>query len=166
MTGIVIRTAQESEAEQLSDLILRSKRSNGYDDVFMALCVEELRVTAERLRDELFWVAQAEDGELCGCTSLRISSGEARGEVRNFFVDPSWKRKGVGKQLWSVLLEAARAARLRKLHLDADPSAVSFYEAMGFRLKGEKPSGSIPGRFIPYMELSPDILAATERSAS
>lgn len=33
-----------------------------------------------------------------------------------------------------------------------DPFAVAFYEAMGMRITGESPSGSIPGRMLPRME--------------
>lgn len=34
----------------------------------------------------------------------------------------------------------------------ADAFAVAFYEAMGMRITGESPSGSIPGRMLPRME--------------
>lgn len=34
-----------------------------------------------------------------------------------------------------------------------DPDAVPFYEAMGARHAGAVPSGSIPGRMLPLMEL-------------
>ncbi|MCC0041531.1 MAG: hypothetical protein H6880_05120 [Rhodobiaceae bacterium] len=33
-----------------------------------------------------------------------------------------------------------------------DPFAVAFYEAMGMRITGESPSGSIPGRMLPRMQ--------------
>ena len=74
------------------------------------------------------------------------------GEISSFFVHPDAKRKGVGRALWEVALREARTAGLAKLHLDADPEAVPFYEAMGFKAIGHSPSGSIPGRMLPKME--------------
>ncbi len=166
MTALVIRRARLDEAEALSALILRSKRSNGYDDAFMAQCVDELRVTPERIRQELFWVAETPDGRLAGCTSLHLTPETRSGEIRNFFVDPDHKRKGVGSRLWQTVLGAAREAGLTRMHLDADPFAVPFYSAVGFVVTGETPSGSIPGRVLPFMELPAELLTETESPAS
>ena len=47
---IRIRRALETEGEALSDLSMRSKQSNDYDDAFMDACRDELAVTPERLR--------------------------------------------------------------------------------------------------------------------
>ena len=47
---IRIRRALETEGAALSDLSIRSKQSNGYDDAFMDACRDELAVTPERLR--------------------------------------------------------------------------------------------------------------------
>jgi N-acetylglutamate synthase-like GNAT family acetyltransferase len=134
----------------MSALVLRSKASNGYDEAFMAACVDELRVTPERLDQVHFLVA--EEGEaLLGCAGLRPTN--EGGEVTSFFIEPSAKRKGIGRGLWAALLETARKAGMARLALDADPEAVPFYEAMGFEVTGKVPSGSIPGRFLPRMEM-------------
>ena len=39
------------------------------------------------------------------------------------------------------------------LTLNADPSAVPFYEHVGARIVGTSPSGSIPGRELPRMRI-------------
>ena len=150
------RQARPDDAELLTDLCMRSKQSNGYDDAFMALCVEELRVTETRLRDEIFMVSEAEGGGICGCVSLNIEEDGTTGEVKTFFVDPDWKRQGVGRQLWQALSQTILERQLSKVHLDADPSAVPFYQSLGFEVTGQVPSGSIPGRSLPYMELNTD----------
>jgi SAM-dependent methyltransferase len=41
-----------------------------------------------------------------------------------------------------------------RLTIDADPHAEAFYVAMGAARVGESPSGSIPGRMLPRLELS------------
>lgn len=116
----------------------------------MALCVDDLRVTPEDIQSKLIWVAERE--ALLGCVTLLPDPEGISGEVGSFFIHPNAKRQGLGRQLWATVLKAAQDAQLRHLHLDADPAAVPFYEAVGFRVTGEVPSTAIPGRSLPYME--------------
>lgn len=150
--SVTVRRARPEEAVELTKLILLSKQSNGYDDAFMAACVDELSVSAEDIRSDMIWVAVGQT--LLGCVTLKPDTASKRGEISSFFVHPESKRQGVGKCLWQTVLHAARGADLTHLRLDADPAAVPFYEAIGFTVIGQKPSGSIPGRFLPLMELT------------
>lgn len=152
--NLLIRPARPEEAGVLIELSLRSKRSNGYDEEFMAACREELTVTDERLAEGEYWVAESDI--VCGCACLLADPDSRSGEVHAFFIDPEWQRKGIGRLLWQKLVERAKAKGLTELHLDADPFAVPFYKALGFRVTGEVPSGSIAGRVLPHMEMTLD----------
>ena len=146
-----IRLARAADAPALTDLVLQSKQSNGYDDAFMAACADELRVTPNQIAHGHFWLA--EDGDPLGCVNLVLNSAKHEGQVESFFIAPEAKRKGIGRALWQVVFETAQNETVKRLTLDADPAAVSFYEAMGFRTFREVPSGSIAGRMLPQMEL-------------
>lgn len=146
---IKIRRAKTSDVDMMTDVIFRSKQANGYDDAFMEACRDELRVTTDSLKQAEYWVA--EDSSICGCVALAIDG--ACGEIENFFVDPDRQRQGIGRILWDQVMSQVRAANVTRLVLDADPTAVPFYEAMGFRMIGETPSGSIKGRMLPLMEM-------------
>ncbi len=147
---IEIRRARPDEAAVLTDLTLRSKRSNGYDDAFMEACREELTVTAARLEEGEYWVAVADIIRGCACI---LDRGDGSGEVHAFFIDPDFQRQGVGRALWQKLVERAAARDIGILRLDADPAAVPFYRALGFVEIGKAPSGSIEGRTLPRMEI-------------
>ena len=147
---IAIRRAHPNEAASLTSLAMRSKQSNGYDDTFMVACREELTVATKLLSENEYWVADA--GKLCGCACLSETDHNT-GELHAFFVDPDCKRQGIGKLLWQKLLERAKVKGLISLHLDADPAAVPFYKAQGFKAIREVPSGSITDRYLPHMEL-------------
>ena len=148
---IEIRRARLDEADILTDLSMRSKRSNGYDDAFMERCREELTVTAARMAAGEYWAAEAD--RICGVVCLKVTQGE-NGEVHAFFVDPDHQRQGVGRLLWSKVVERAKTLGMKRLCLDSDPAAVPFYQALGFIVIGEVPSGSIEGRMLPRMEVS------------
>ncbi len=148
---LTIRRAVPEDAADLTRIAYLSKQSNGYDDAFMAACADELRITPKDITDDMIWVA--ETNQPLGCVTLVLNTETRSGQVSSFFIHPESKRQGVGKALWRVVLIAAREQKLQRLHLDADPAAVPFYEAMGFTTVGQKPSGSVPGRFLPLMEL-------------
>jgi GNAT superfamily N-acetyltransferase len=149
-SAISIVRATGADARALSELAFRSKASNGYDDAFMAACRDELAYSAGEVEGEEFWKAIGQEGQLVGMVCLEPDGED--GEVGHFFVAPDAKRMGVGRMLWQHMEARAGALRVRRLHLDADPFAVPFYEAMGMRVVGEAPSGSIPGRMLPRME--------------
>lgn len=144
-----VRQARTDEAAELTALIFASKQSNGYDDAFMQACEDELRVQASDIANGSIWVIG--DAPLMGCATLVISPETGTGEVSSFFIHPDHKRQGVGRALWDHLLKQAKAQGIKTLELDADPAAVPFYEAMGWRVTGNSPSGSIPGRLLPKM---------------
>jgi len=150
---VQLRLARPEDTGILTDLCIRSKQSNGYDDAFMAACRDELTITSEHLSDNGFWVAESQ-GTICGCACLGTNVGDRSGQVRNFFIDPPWQRQGVGRLLWWKLITQAKAADMETLYLESDPAAVPFYEALGFEITGEAPSGSIPGRVLPRMAIA------------
>ncbi len=159
--NIEIRRARPEDAEVLTELSIRSKASNGYDEAFMAACREELTVTEQSLDDGEYWVAEGD--VLCGCACLSADPDGRAGEI-HAFIDPDWQRQGIGRLLWQKLLERAQENRLQRLYLDADPAAVPFYESLGFEVTGEAPSGSIPGRTLPRMTLNLDVSPPARRA--
>ncbi len=146
---IHIRSAVAQDAAALTSLIYRSKQSNGYDDAFMALCVDVLRVTSESLRHRHAFLAEAEN-QILGCAMLEPKT-TAIAEVCAFFIAPEHKRRGVGMALWHTLLKHAQHLGFSELCLDADPQAVPFYTNLGFKVLHDTPSEAIPNRVIPHM---------------
>lgn len=149
-SSLKIRSASPDEAFALTALAIRAKQSNGYDDAFIAACVDELTITSADIQTGEYWVAESD--ALCGFVCLSAGREYRVGEVDDLFVEPDQQRQGVGKQLWLKTLEWAVGNGFHRIQLDADPNAVPFYAAMGFTIIGESPSGSIKGRFLPRME--------------
>src|SRR2546427_11768648 len=62
--------------------------------------------------------------------------------LNDFFVDPAWRRKGVGRALATRLLEEAKAMRVERIDLEVTPTnanAAAFWKSMGFRTGGATP---------------------------
>lgn len=148
--AISVRPAWPDEGPALSALAMEAKAHWGYDADFMELCRPELTVTRNTIGRERVRAAEAA-GELVGFSWLRID--ERKAWVENLFVRPAFIGRGVGHLLIRELLDYTRRHGIRLVHVEADPNATGFYESEGFSLCGEVPSGSIPGRMLPLMEL-------------
>ncbi|MFJ8928412.1 GNAT family N-acetyltransferase [Streptomyces sp. NPDC102364] len=148
-----LRPAHPDEAERLSALALRSKAHWGYDEAFMAACVDELTLHPSEVTRRRTTVAEGADGRLLGLVTLE--GAPPVGELGLMFVDPDAMGLGVGRLLFEHLRDTAREARFTRVSWAADPNAVPFYEAMGARHAGAIPSGSVLGRMLPLMELRP-----------
>jgi len=141
-----LRPARSDELDALSALCLRAKAHWGYDDAFMAACVQELTLSPLDLETDEVIVLEDADG-IAGLAQLGLE--QVGCVLDKLFVDPSRMGLGYGKHLYLWALETARKLGARDLIIDADPEAAPFYEKLGARRAGEIPSGSIAGRVLP-----------------
>ncbi len=146
-----IRAGEAAEAAALTELALRSKGHWGYDAEFLAACREELTVRPADVAARRTAVAE-EDGRILGFTTL---DGEPpKGALGMMFVEPDTIGRGVGRRLFAHAMDEARRLGFTRLTIDADPNAEPFYRAMGAVRIGATPSGSIPGRELPLLEVA------------
>lgn len=145
-----IRDAVEGDLTVLSDLALRSKAHWGYDGAFLDACRAELTITPARLARER--VRVAEDGRgVLGFASVAVAGPAA--ELMDLFVEPAYIGEGVGVALFDDAVALAVAAGARSMRIEADPNAEDWYVARGATPVGRAPSGSIPGRLLPVLQL-------------
>ena len=119
----------------------------------MQACRAELTYTAEDIRspDTTYIVADVE-GDVAGFLALvRVDDGHA--ELDALFIHPDYIGNGIGRALLQRAIERARITGVRKLIIQADPNAESFYRAAGAVLFGERESASISGRMLPLYEI-------------
>ncbi|MBL1068005.1 GNAT family N-acetyltransferase [Streptomyces sp. 7-21] len=148
---VTVRPGRPGEAAKLSALALRSKGHWGYDEAFLAACADELTLREEDMTRRRVTVAER-GGDVLGFATLEGDPPE--GELGMLFVAPPAIGRGIGRQLFTHVVTAARAEGFTRLSLDADPHAEPFYRAMGAVRTGSSPSGSIPGRLLPRMTVT------------
>ncbi|MDH3593306.1 MAG: GNAT family N-acetyltransferase [Rhodospirillales bacterium] len=143
-----LRPVRPEDAGALTALAIRSKRSNGYDDAFMAACRAELTFVPNAPGQHA-WLVEDGRGRILGLFDLRLEDGIT--EVYAMFVAPDARRSGIGRLLWTKLEQVAAGLGATAIGVDSDPEAEPFYLAMGAAIVGEAPSGSIPGRLLPRL---------------
>lgn len=148
-----IRQATADQAEQLTELALRSKAHWGYSEEFIESCRDELTVHPERLSDDDYQCHVAFlDGQVAGFYSLEdVSEDEV--ELDALFVEPGRIGTGVGRVLMRHAIRQATQRGFQRLIVQGDPNATAFYQAAGAVKVGERKSGSITGRVLPVFEI-------------
>ncbi|SDY14110.1 N-acetylglutamate synthase, GNAT family [Micromonospora pattaloongensis] len=147
---ILFRAARTDEAEQLTELALRSKSHWGYDEVFLEACRAELTLRPEELAARRIVVAELA-GRVLGFYG--VEGAPPHGELGHLWIDPASIGTGMGRRLWEHAMGTARAAGFTRLMIEAEPYAEGFYLAMGAVRVGETPSGSVPGRVLPLLHV-------------
>lgn len=148
-----VRPARIEEAGALSELCFRSKQVWGYDDAFMALCREPLRVKPEEIAAGDVWVAVTQDDNLAGIVALAPGDNPTTLDLDKLFIETSRIRGGAGRLLLIHAIAEARRRGAARLTVLADPNAAGFYERNGARFIRMAPSDAIPGRFVPLYEI-------------
>jgi N-acetylglutamate synthase-like GNAT family acetyltransferase len=147
---VMLRDARDEEAEALSALMMRAKASHGYDAAFMEACRLELLVTPTRIRRERVRVAER-GGALVGVAALEWDDGAC--ELTALFVDLVHARTGIGRALWLDALAECKRRGVGILQIASDPFAEGWYLKQGAVRIGDIPSGSIPARRLPLLQV-------------
>jgi GNAT superfamily N-acetyltransferase len=145
-----LRRPEAHELASLSALCLRSKAVRGYDQAFLDACRAELTIGADELDTTALCVAE-HDGVLVGVAQIAVAGDTA--DLQKMFVEPCAIGLGAGRTLFAWATAIARELGARHLTIDADPGAVGFYRKMGAVEHGATPSGSIPGRMLPHLQV-------------
>lgn len=99
----------------------------------------ELSEDCERLA-QLTWVLVAEDeGQVVGLAALEYQQWNRRAVLEHCYVARGYRGQGLGRQLLTAALEAARQLSARCVWLETqttNPAAIGFYRTVGFRWCG------------------------------
>ena len=108
---------------------------------------DAIELPVEEITAGLVRVAE-QDGVLAGFAVL-LERSEGACELDGLFVEPDRMRGGVGRRLVEDAERIARERGARRIDVVANPQAVAFYEAVGFR-----PAGEAQTRFGPAPRMS------------
>jgi putative acetyltransferase len=92
--------------------------------------------------NSVYWIAD-DDGKIIGGCGIYPTENlpEGCGELVKFYLDASYRNKGIGRQLMEKSMESAKQLGFRQLYLESLPElgrAISLYERSGFRFIDHK----------------------------
>jgi ribosomal protein S18 acetylase RimI-like enzyme len=147
---VQFRTALSTDLDALRDVYRRSSLANDSDREVLLAHPDALEFTGDGIDEERTLVA-VQAGQILGfATAGRIVDGAI--ELDDLFVDPECQRQGIGRALVTELAARARRVDVTRVEVTANPDALAFYEAVGFRT-----TGSAETRFGPAPRMTLDL---------
>lgn len=116
---------------------------------FSSTYAKESQITDEEwLKRSVRWSSDGSVGFLAlagerACGMIFCFEGEEerlQGHVVSMWVDPEFRRAGIGKELIHSVVSWARSRRMQELKLmvtSVNDGAIAFYERLGFRMTGK-----------------------------
>lgn len=173
-----LRPATVTDVPEIERLVARSARglSQGdyNEDQIEAALGSALGVDSQLIRDETYFVASIEGGQLVACggwsyrKTLFGSDGRADREpetldpaseaarIRAFFVDPDWARQGLGRLMLDRCEAEIVARGFRSAELMATLPGERLYRARGY-VAGSPVEHALPNglhiRFVPMRKM-------------
>jgi N-acetylglutamate synthase-like GNAT family acetyltransferase len=144
MPEIVIRDASSDDYPAMARIFRHASLANPGDRDALLAHPDALQLPDDLIRNGRARVATLADGTIVGFASTR-PSGTGVLELEDLFVDPNWQRQGAARQLMSQITVEARAERMTRIEVTANPHALDFYRAVGFVADGETRTEFGPG---------------------
>ena len=142
--SVAFRRYQPSDYDQVVALWSRINRElapSGMEKLFEQYIATTISGELVRLSEvfseakkNAFWVVDRHGG-IVGCFGIE-SHGEFRTELRRMYLDPEFRRAGIGKRMLECAEEQARSLGFRKMLVstaEIQRAADRFYRSSGFR---------------------------------
>lgn len=148
---ITVRSYEDADRDAVIELVLHCQNDGTRPVVGVEDQPELLRIREKYLESGGgFWVAE-DDGALAGSIGL-LDCGDGIGILKKFFTYEQYRSAPhhLGRRLYGVLLEFARANGFERLYLDTPKNterAHRFYERAGFE---QVPKSAVPDYDYPY----------------
>lgn len=146
---MLIRKAKIEDSNILSELAYKSKAYWGYSKDFLEKCKDDLAVTTDFITNNPVYVME-KNSKIIAFYSFSLHPNR----LVSLFIDPADIGKGIGKILWTDILNKAKQLNMKDFTLDSEPHAEGFYLKMGAKKIGETPSTVFPERRLPLMSVN------------
>lgn len=134
MSHLILRTASADDVQELVRIAHNAVAQSGYTDDQIAawtLGLTEERISASLEHDV---VLVAEEGVRIKGFATLTERGENAGEIDLLYVDPDFKRRGVGRILVRGIEDTARQREMSAIWVDASAPAVHRLQSLGYRV--------------------------------
>ena len=133
MNGYLIKVADPSDHNQLTEIAIESKRYWKYPEDWIQGWIGELTIRSDYIdANFVFKLISKVDKAICGFCALKWDPGKAELEVDHLWLKSAFIGKNLGKFLLQTSLENVEDLPIKRITVTADPNALGFYEKFGF----------------------------------
>ena len=133
----------------LTEITKKSKAYWNYSEEQIEKWSDALTISSEYISENETYKLVIDD-QIIGYYSFVVNDCIAT--LDNMFISPEYIGRGFGKILMNDFMERISKTENKKIVLEAEPNAESFYKKFGFTVTS-KIESSIKERFLPIMEI-------------
>jgi GNAT superfamily N-acetyltransferase len=130
MVEFGVRSGVPADLPVVADIFRRASLSNSGDASALRAHPEALLFADDALIEGRTRVATRVGDRVVGFATMLRMGGTF--ELEDMFVDPEWKRRGIGRLLVHDAMVIARHQNVPRIDVTANPHAFAFYENVGF----------------------------------
>ncbi|MCX6300599.1 MAG: GNAT family N-acetyltransferase [Bacteroidia bacterium] len=142
--GVIFRNIEKKDNKEIAELIRSVFREFGVDrpgTVYFDPTTDDL-FSLFRTPGSMYWIAE-DDGKIIGGCGIYPTQNLPEGcaEVVKLYLNASYRKLGIGRQLLELSIESAKKIGYRQLYLESLPElgkAISLYQKQGFRFLNHK----------------------------
>jgi len=142
--SIVFRNIEKRDNAEIAELIRSVFREFGIarpGTVYFDPTTDDLYTLFQK-PGSVYWIAE-DNGKIIGGCGIYPTENlpEGCGELVKLYLDPSYRNKGIGRQLMEKSMNSAKQLGYKQLYLESLPElgrAISLYEREGFRFIDHK----------------------------
>ena len=144
---IVVRRSRLEDAPSFSEAVTEVAAEQRYVATVDGYSVDQTRAYIETaIAGKVYQLVAADGDKVIGCCDVRPSDLKGFTHVGQLgmYVRKEWRGRGIGKQLLTACLSAAREGGLEKIELEVysdNTAAIRLYESAGFHREGLKARG-------------------------
>jgi len=142
--SIIYRNIERKDNKEIAELIRSVFREFGVDrpgTVYFDPTTDDL-YTLFQTPGSIYWVAE-DNGKIIGGCGIYPTQNLPEGcaEVVKLYLDASYRKQGIGRQLLEMSIDSAKMMGYKQLYLESLPElgkAISLYRKEGFRFIDHK----------------------------
>lgn len=146
---MVYELATVEDAEELSNVAIRSKRHWGYSKEAMDLWNQNLTITEEFINTHTVIKATLED-EIVGFFALEEIKPVTR--LAHYWLDTPYMRRGYGTAMYNFMVDYLKKQNVQKATIVMDPNGYPFFEKKGAKIL-EKIELKVKNKYLYIIEI-------------
>jgi hypothetical protein len=150
---VIIKQADSQDIAHINEMMLHSFSYWSYTQEELHKIMDLLHIDEEYLTKHGIYLAHYDKKDFFGFFSF-IKNSDQENQLDYFLIRKDLIGFGYGQKMWEVCCDKAKSCRMKDFIIISNPYAEGFYQKMGAKKIGSRPSTIRLGASLPVLKFS------------